>query len=212
MKDAGVNPNREGVCRATGSTATSVLVKAKAGNAFGWRRLVALYGPLIYRWGRRSGLDEHAAADVVQEVFQTVHRKIADFHRDRPGDTFRGWLNRITQNKVSDKRRRAAREPDAVGGSLAHKQLQQVLDHPTVECSDSESEDGDEVGWLYRRAMDFVQHEFEPATWQAFWQVTVDDRKPADVAADLGLSRNAVYVAKSRVLSRLRAEFAEVIE
>jgi RNA polymerase sigma-70 factor (ECF subfamily) len=187
-------------------------MSAKAGDAAGWRRLVALYGPLVYRWSRRSGLREHAASDVVQEVFLAVHRKIGDFRRDRPGDTFRGWIRRITINKIHDYCRRRVKEPIAVGGSSVHRRFQQ-LPEPAADPIDVDLVDfQDVVEVLYRRALELVRNEFEPRTWEMFRMVAIDGRKPADVATDLSVSRNTVYIAKSRVLSRLRVEFVEVID
>ena len=65
---------------------------------------------------------------------------------------------------------------------------------------------------LYRRAVEFLRKEFEERTWQAFWQVAVEERPPSDGASELGMSVNAVYLAKSLVLRRLREEFADLLE
>ena len=203
------------VSESNDATSTSLLLGVQAGEHAPWSRLVALYGGLIYRWCRQRGLDQAAAADVVQEVFLAVHRKATDFRRDRPGDTFRGWMRRITINKIHDLHRRRARQPLAVGGSTIHRQLQQLPDEAAVENEQLEPEcrgsdnDGD---WLYQRAVELVRDQFESTTWQAFWMVAVEGRPPQDVMEALAISRNAVYIAKSRVLSRLRAEFAEVID
>ena len=75
-----------------GSTAASLLEQARAHDPAAWRRLVALYGPLVYSWARRWGLPAEDAADVVQEVFRAVVAHLGQYRRDRPGDTFRGWL------------------------------------------------------------------------------------------------------------------------
>ena len=56
--------------------------------------------------------------------------------------------------------------------------------------------------------MNQVKQEFQASTWQAFWLTAVEG-KPADEAARITrLSPGAVYVAKSRVLARLK----EVVE
>src|SRR5438309_6313042 len=104
------------------STATSrtLLERVKADDAAAWDRLVGLYAPLVYRWCRRYDLPEQEVADVFQDVFQAVASHIAGFRRERPGDTFRGWLRTITRNKVHDHLRKLRREPAGAGGTEAH--------------------------------------------------------------------------------------------
>jgi RNA polymerase sigma-70 factor (ECF subfamily) len=183
-------------------------VRARDGEA--WRRLVALYGPLVYGWCRRRGLDAEAAADVGQEVFLAVFRGLDGFRRQRPGDSFRGWLHGIAAHKVADYGRRQAKAPDAAGGSAAQRQLAEVLaDEGTTSASGTAPS---ETAALLHRALALVRGEFEERTWQAFWRVTVEGQAPAEVARALGLSVNAVYIARSRVLRRLRDEFGEVID
>jgi RNA polymerase sigma-70 factor (ECF subfamily) len=169
-----------------------------------WRQLADLYGPLVYGWCRNRGLQSADADDVLQEVFLTVASRIADFRRDREGDTFRGWLAGITRNKIGDWLRHRHKGETATGGTDAHQLL---LEAPAVEPASwpAPGEPGD----LYRRALEVIRTEFTERTWQAFWKVVVEDRLPADVAADLGMSRNAVYLARSHVLRRLREMLGE---
>lgn len=194
----------------TDGTSLSLLERVRGQDADGWRRLVELYSPLLYSWCRRSGLDGEQSADLVQEVFAKVARSIGDFRRDRPGDTFRGWLRSITRNQLRDYFRRQEREPRAAGGTTAQLQLAQLNDE---QFDQSLSENvAEEPGELYRRALELIQTNFEERTWRAFWQTTIDGRASSDVAADLGMSAGAVRQAKSKVLSRLRAEFGEVLD
>jgi RNA polymerase sigma-70 factor (ECF subfamily) len=88
--------------------------------------LVALYAPLVYYWCRKLGLAEQDMADIFQDVFQAVARKMPDFHKEGPGDTFRGWLRRITTNKVRDHFRRESRRPHATGGTTAQLRLAEL--------------------------------------------------------------------------------------
>jgi RNA polymerase sigma-70 factor (ECF subfamily) len=148
------------------------------------------------------GLLEASAADVSQEVFQAVTKGIEHFRCERPDDSFRGWLYGITRHKVRDVWRRRAISPDGVGGSTAQLRLQSVPDRYDPHSSDGPQEFRE----VLRRAMDLVRVEFTEQSWQAFWQVTIEQRKAVDVAADLGVSPGAVYIAKSRVLKRLREE------
>ena len=193
-----------------GSTSLGLLERIKALDQAAWERMVSLYSPLVYRWCRQAGLQAADAADVGQEVFRSVARKIADFRREREGDTFRGWLRTITRNKIRDSFRRRRSELAGVGGFEAQQHLLQVRSAVWDESDDSCDEDDRKI--LYRRVVELVHREFAQRTWQAFWLVTVDEERPADVARSLGMSVNAVYLAKSRVLRRLREELAGLIE
>jgi RNA polymerase sigma-70 factor (ECF subfamily) len=202
VKDAAVN-----LGGSDSGTSPSLLERVRARDRAAWGRLVSLYGPLVYKWCLRSGLQPADAADVGQEVFAAVARAIDGFRHDRPGDTFRGWLYVITRNKLRD--RAAAPGAVGVGGSDARRLLTEI---PAGQPDDASADEADERKVLCRRAMECVRGEFEPRTWQAFWRAFVDGHAPADIATDLGFTANAVYVAKSRVLRRLREEFAVLID
>ena len=191
------------------SMSTGLLSGLRAHEAEAWHRLVGLYGPVIYGWCKRQGLQPSDAEDVVQEVFRTVLARIGDFRRERPADTFRGWLWTITRNKLGDYIRRCATQPLPVGGSEARERLEQV---PVPLAAESVGDGLHALGGVCHRALELIRDEYEVPTWQAFWQVVGEGRKPAEVAVDLGLSLNAVYLAKSRVLRRLREVLGDVPE
>jgi RNA polymerase sigma-70 factor (ECF subfamily) len=189
-----------------GSTSSSLIELAKARDPEAWRRLVRLYGPLVDFWIRRVGLQVADAEDVFQDVFQAVARGITAFRKDRPEDTFRGWLRTITRSKVGDFFRRRGGNPQAVGGTDALQRWQELAE------ADSLSSDGDEaaaVRELWLRGLALIRAEFEDRTWQMFWRVTVDDQATADAAAEFGVTPAAVRLAKSRILRRLREELGE---
>jgi RNA polymerase sigma-70 factor (ECF subfamily) len=209
MKAPGVEPQGSGD-RADlhpSATPSSLLdrLRSPADDA-AWGRLLAMYGPTVECWCRRAGLSADDAADVRQEVFRTVARSIAAFRRDRPGDSFRGWLYATTRSRVTDFRRRAGRQPRAAGGTDAHDRLMEL---PAEESHESAVADED-VRAVYERCVGLIRSEFEERTWRAFWRVAVDDRPAAEVAAELGMTPGAVYIAKSRVLKRLRDEFGDL--
>jgi RNA polymerase sigma-70 factor, ECF subfamily len=191
------------------STSLGLLERVRARAPGAWELVVSLYGPLIDRWTRQAGLQEADAADVRQEVFLAVDRAIGDFRRDRPGDTFRGWLRTITRNKLCDHWERVQGGVAGAGGSDALRQLQQIAADDAVADSVVEAE---EVSLVARRALDLIRTDFEERTWRAFWRAVIDAQTAADVAAELGMSINAVYLAKGRVLARLREEFAGLME
>ena len=117
----------------TGSSLSSSLLtrlQCRDGDAF--QRLVELYGPVVYGWCRRRGLQPADAADLGQEVFASVAQRIADFRRDRPSDSFRAWLWGIARHKLLDHWRGRERRPVAVGGSEAQAQLAQVAQDEDV--------------------------------------------------------------------------------
>jgi RNA polymerase sigma-70 factor (ECF subfamily) len=196
--------------QSSNATSRSLLERVKADDAAAWERLVTLYGPLVFHWCRRWKLGEPDVADILQEVFQAVFLHVADFRKERQADSFRGWLKRITQNKVLDHFRRVGREPQGVGGSDAQSRLSQL---PFPQLSEQEN-NGDEpaVRNLLHRALDLIRQDFEERTWQAFWRTAVEGHSPQDVAEALSMSAGAVRVAKCRVLHRLREELGEVID
>ena len=199
----------EGLSPSTG-TSRSLLERVQADEAAAWDRLVTLYAPLVFQWCRGWGLREQDIADVFQEVFQAVAAHVANFRRERQGDTFRGWLRTITRNKVYDHFRRQGREPAGVGGSDAQARLAQLPAPQPRDEGSSSAEEG-EPG-LFRRALDLIRGEFAERTWQAFWRTAVEGRAAAEVAAELGMSPGAVRVAKSRVLQRLREELGDLLD
>lgn len=190
------------------STITSSLLRRVVANdQAAWRRMVGLYYPMVYGWCRRSGLQSSDAADVCQDVFRGVVRGIGTFRRKDPGDTFRGWLRRITQRRIIDHRQARRSEPEPLG-EIGFTGPHAESDNPSIdESPGTESEPA-----LPRGILELVRSEFEPRTWNAFWKTAVDGRPPADVAQEMGISINAVYLAKSRVLRRLREELVDPFE
>ncbi len=194
------------------STSTSLLGRACEGEAVAWQQIVQVYGPLVYNWARRTGLKPVDAADVTQDTFTTVSSRLASFDSRRQGATFRGWLWTITRNKAADHVRALRQLPTPAGGSanlaaLNQLQANQVVhavaqDELSCEASDHDKNE------VIARAMALMRNRFEKSTWQAFWRTVVDGVSPDEVAEELGLSRWAVYKARSRVLQLLRSELA----
>jgi RNA polymerase sigma-70 factor (ECF subfamily) len=194
--------------RGSEGTSSSLLERARQHDQTAWNQLVDLYSPLVWRWCRQSGLNPPDIEDISQDVFRAVHQGLSRFRKAKPGDSFRAWLRTVTAHRVTDFRRR--RGERAVGGSTATASMVEVPDpnDQTIEGADNEQE----VGILYRRAVQVLRSEFEDRTWQAFWRVEIDDEPVASVAAALGMTANAVYLARSRIRRRLRALFIELGE
>ena len=195
------------------ATSRSLLMQLKDGQAAAWERLTSLYAPLVYHWCRGMRLAEQDMPDVFQQVFQSVAAHIRGFHKDRPGDTFRHWLRAITRNKVRDHFRRCARQAQAAGGTDAHiyfSQLAAPVDPEAAEECDVHDEEG-ETRQLLRGALEQIRGQVHPRTWQAFWKVVVEGKTPEEAGQELAMRPGTVRVAKSRVLSRLRAELGEFV-
>jgi RNA polymerase sigma-70 factor (ECF subfamily) len=189
-------------------TPLSLLERVRSRDTQAWCRLVELYRPLVLAWCSRAGVNSTDAEDVAQEVFAAAAASLDRFHRDRPGDTFRGWLRAITRNQILQMYRRRKGQPQAQGGSDAWENLQGLAD-PLPGPAEEESV---EVGQLFLRALELVRGEFEERTWQMFWLSTVEDRDPAALAEELNTTTNNIRQARSRVLRRLREEVGDLID
>lgn len=180
------------------STSLTLLQLAREGNGEGWNQLVQVYGPTVYSWARQCGCQEADAADVVQETFAAVANAIENFDAQGTGATFRGWLWTIARNKVRDQARKASRQPSVVGGTDADLALQRV-----VQAEPPSSLEVDLSG-ARRRLVQLMEQDFDPRSWRMFWESTVIGRAPEDVAAEMEVSKWAVYKARARVLQRLK--------
>jgi RNA polymerase sigma-70 factor, ECF subfamily len=168
-----------------------------------WRRFAALYSPLLFYWLHRIGCPASDAPDLVQDVLIEVFRNIRRYRRE-PGKRFRGWLWTITRNKWREQARRAGAKLCA-GSAEA----------PEIADPSNDLDDWIETnyrGYVVDRALQLMKSDFEYATWQACWELVVEGRDAAEVARALGMTVNAVYLAKSRVLRRLRQELDGLID
>ena len=206
MKRPPVNP-LEGT--ATG-TSSELLRQARADDQEAWARLVELYSRRMYRWTRRAGLQPADAANVVQEALQAVARKLGDFRRDRPGDTFRGWLRRIVDNKIRDHYRRVGRMTDrAVGGSESPQPIELVAESVDATWDTSLAQTGPPLAGPVAAAVSQVQSEVSPRDWRFFWRTAVDGQSSSEVAQEFGVTANTVRLVKMRVLRRLRRRLSD---
>jgi RNA polymerase sigma factor (sigma-70 family) len=184
-------------------TRASLLVQLRDGaNHEAWQEFVKLYGPVVYGFARKRGLQDADAADLMQDVMRSVSSAIGRLDYDRNQGTFRGWLFTITRNKVFNFLSARRIRPQGSGDSTTNRLLETHADA-------NDGVDAWEIEYQRRLAalaMDQVKPEFQETTWRAFWLTAVEDQAAADVARQVGLSTGAVYVAKSRVLARLKAE------
>src|SRR5262245_57892074 len=182
-------------------TRASLLVQLRDGaNHAAWREFMDLYGPVVYGFARKRGLQDADAADVTQDVLRSVSTAIGRLDYDRTHGTFRGWLFTITRNKVFNFLSARRIRPQASGDSTTNRMLDS---HP-------DSNDASEAWELeYQRrlasiAMEKVRNEFQENTWRAFHMTAVEGQPAGDVSRLIGMSTGAIYVARSRVLARLK--------
>ena len=172
-----------------------------------WNRLVALYLPLVQFWSGRAGVPRGEIDDVTQEVFAAIARDFVDFRRDRPGDTFLGWLRVLARHQILLYFRRNQGRFPAEGGSDAYRRIQEIAGATGVS-PDGEPEEIDRV---YRDVIEQVRSEFEERTWRAFWLSAVEGRQTAALVDELGMSAAAIRQAKSRVLRRVKEELGDLL-
>ncbi len=190
------------------SISSSVIERARRGDQVAFQRIVNLYGGLVYHWCRKSGLSREDAEDTGQQVFLSASRGLNAFRRERPDDTFRGWLRVITRSRIADHYRENAIRERAAGGE--NDLIEAVAIMPNDEQSDDDRDH--DTSMLYEQAVKLVQSEFAEPDCQAFHLLVVDGLTATEVAEKLHMSVNSVYIAKSRILKLLRVEFAELLE
>ena len=184
------------------ATHPSLLVRMRnADDAFAWSEFVEIYSPLIYGYVRKQGLQDADAVDVTQDVLRTVSRSIGRLDYDPKRGSFRGWLFTIVRNELKDWFTRQRFAPVGTGDSSAERQLHEF---PAAGNEISAEWDREHQRRLFEWASDRVRGEVQETTWLAFWETTVKCRSGKEVAPELGLSVAAVYLAKSRVMARLK--------
>src|SRR5262245_33840339 len=185
------------------ATRASLLVRLRdPHDGEAWRQFVQVYASVVYGFARKRGLQDADAADLMQDVFRSVASAAGRLQYDRNRGTFRGWLYTVTRNKLYNFLTGRRRRERGSGDSGAREMLE-AHPAPTDGVADWDQEYGRRV---FAWAADRVRGEFSDQTWQAFWQTAVDNVAAKDVGVRLGMSPGAVYVAKSRVLARLREE------
>lgn len=172
-----------------------------------WQRLVDIYAPLIGRVLARSPLQNADREDLVQEVLKLVVQKLPEFQRRREG-SFRAWLRVVTVNCLREFWRSSKNQPVATGDSDFLQKLQELED-PQSELTKIWDTEHDRH--VVRRLLELIGPQYEPTTLQAFRRVVLEGQKPAQVAAELNISVNAVFLAKSKVLRQLRQEIAGLL-
>jgi RNA polymerase sigma-70 factor (ECF subfamily) len=184
-------------------TRPSLLLRVRDHNdSAAWERFVTAYTPIVFGFCRKRGLQAADAADVAQDVMQSISQAVADFEYDPKKGRFRDWLFRVTRNKLTDHVRKRKHEAAGSGATEVRERLEA---EPAAESDQWEEQ------WrrhAFERAAAEVRSEFEDKTWKAFWATAVEGRAVKVVAEELGISTGAIYIAKSRVTARLKQAVA----
>jgi RNA polymerase sigma-70 factor (ECF subfamily) len=190
-------------------TRQSLLLRAHTGETTAWKDLLDLYRPLILGWLNRQGVPARDLEDLCQEVLLGVVKQLPGFQHSGQRGAFRRWLRTIVCRRAADYWRALDEVAQAQGGSGATAALQQIAD---ADSDLNRQWDEEHDRYVLHCLLDLVQQEFEPLTLRAFRRLALDGASGAEVAQELGLSVAAVYVAKSRVLARIRQEAEGLID
>ncbi|MCX7419605.1 MAG: sigma-70 family RNA polymerase sigma factor [Planctomycetia bacterium] len=184
-------------------TQPSLLVRLKdAHDREAWERFVDLYAPLVFAFVRKRGLQEADAADLTQDVLRQVALSAKSLVYDPKRGSFRSWLFTVVRNRLTDHWRATGRQVAATGDS---SQWRAVTDGLTAQ-DDNADWDAEYERQLFHYAARLIRGDFSEATWAAFWQTAVEGREGKLIAEELGLSVAAVYLAKGRVMTRLKEQ------
>lgn len=188
-------------------TSESLILRVKdPADAAAWSAFLAIYRPVVYRLARSRGLQDADADDLAQQVFVSIARAVENWQPAVSGPPFRVWLYRIAHNEILKSITR--RKPDSATGSSSVQEMLQATPQSEADASvellrESRME-------AFRWASEAVRHEFTAATWSMFWQSTVDDQAVDGVAKKHNRTSGAVYLARYRVMKRLKEKIDEV--
>ena len=187
-------------------TSHSLIARVKdLGDGAAWTEFLGIYQPVVFRMARRRGLQDADAQDVMQQVFLSISKSIEGW---TPGDSqppFRAWLTTIARNAITKALTRRPR--DAATGSTSMVELLDAQPDPQETTAEILAEARKE---LIRWATEQIRSEFSEATWNVFWQTAIEGAPIAEVAKSTGRSAGAVYVARYRVIARLKEKVLEV--
>lgn len=170
-------------------------------NQNAWRQMLDIYQPLIGKWLGRLGAPENEVHDLSQSILVVVVRKLPQFQHQGNQGAFRSWLKNITRNCLLEYWRSQKLQPIATGKTSFQESLNQLADDSS-ELSQLWNQEYDRQ--VLASLLQQIQNEFQPSTWEAFRLVTIDGVPAKSVAEQLDMTVNSVFIAKSRVMSRLR--------
>lgn len=184
------------------------------GDDESWRRFFDLYWRLLYNFARKSGLDDHAAREIVQDTVVSMARKMPEYHYDPEKGTFRQWLMRITRRRIVDHLRRQYRQPPRA--DLMPEALEELPEHADAVTDQTQAlEDAWNQEWekaTFEAALSHVRETTNPRHFQAFDYCVLKEWPATKVAATLGMNRAQVYLAKHRVAQAMKRAVRQIEE
>jgi RNA polymerase sigma-70 factor (ECF subfamily) len=192
------------------ATRLSLLVRLRDARDDGaWAQFVDVYAPLVFGFARRHGLQDADAADLTQDVLQAVSRGIRRLDYDPRRGTFRGWLFTVVRNKLRNFLAVQNRPGRGTGDTDAQHRLQEL---PAREEDEAAWWDQEYERRVFAWAAEQVRGAFQDSTWQAFWQTAIEGKTGPQAARSLRMSVAAVYLAKGRVMARLKELIRETLD
>lgn len=166
-----------------------------------WQRMVQVYDSLFRGWLTAQGVHPDDSDDLVQEILLVMMRKLPEFeHQGKPG-SFRAWARQVALNCVRRSWRTKKRVPVATGDSEFLSYLNQLSDAGS-ELTQEWDRQHDRV--VVQRLLDLIRVDSDSQVWEAFSLHVVKGEPVSTVTETLGVKPGYVYVAKSRILNRLR--------
>lgn len=187
-------------------TRPSLLLRIRdPGDVEAWNQFVEIYGPLVYRFARKRGLQYADASDLTQDVLKSVARASPRLQYDPGRGTFRAWLFTVTRNEILDFLARQKRRPAAIGDT----DVRDIAERESRRDVETDFWEEEYERSLLEWAMETVRSEVQESTWKAFRRTAIEGKGAAETAQELGMSTGSVYVARCRVVAKLRKKIAE---
>lgn len=185
-------------------TSHSLIARVRAADERAWASFAEIYYPMVYRWCRQSGLRPQDASDVSQNVFRALMSGLDSYQPTGNRGSFRRWLRGVTRHKLQDFWR-------VDSTRIVTENEVAAAEADSIELAGEDEADSD-LTLAIRRSLGVIRNDVEPQTWQAAWRVLVDDMTPAEVAHELGMTANAVYKARTRIIRRVREQLSDLLE
>lgn len=188
-------------------TRVSLILRLRQQDADAWQEFIEIYQPLVFHLAIRKGLQQADALDTTQEVLARVAKAIDRWDPDPNKGSFRGWLSTITRNLVIEFLRSKNRLPITSDNSSVDQLIREVPE----SCQESQIFDLEEKRQVFAWAVEKIRPSFKDSTWQAFWKSSVENQDVEAVAKEIGITKGAVYIARSRVMSKFKHQIQKYL-